>query len=453
MIPKLLFRGQKTGTVKLLLTAISGSREGNTFTIEPNQCITFGRTNASTWSFEDDGHMSSIHFEVENTGSDCLVRDLGSTNGTWLNNAKVTSQRLREGDRIRAGKTVVTVEFLQKPLDGFPLEVEPALDEPKRCSAESDLDDSASTTMPPEKPTPTSPPDHGSMLVQRNNEAHLGAERIADHAPSARTQPQGPSTPFDSVDYSEQFSLPVIASALQPQPPSHAPSTKNRKSTPFSDSSYVSQIPAAGQINAFDSKPKDDIATFQIFERRTSAESANVFDVVVGALSQRWSIQLVLHFQKIRSTPPPECKVQPLFNWLPSELARDFSPVRLSWSDAQASPTLLALLPRLCRADACLAFLGKSTVETAAQVEQMLSVGVDRFSEPGGFLPTCWPSSFATLIDVSGPRIAKNLFAQHISGAILCSSWDRNKLVAVVDGSLDADLRDNSFVDVSRISG
>lgn len=451
--------------MKLLLTAISGSREGKSFTIEPHQSMTFGRTSASTWSFEDDGHMSSIHFEVENLGSHGEVRDRGSTNGTWLNNIKINRESLREGDRIRAGKTVLTVEFIQpigavagidnsQPVAGLqpPLPSRTPVDFPEspRTDPHSPLEPSAESPLV--ILAPSTPPSYAAPERPMDGPRRSPPD-ASDVAFSAPPPPARPINPFDSIDFSEPTPPPAAAEPPVNLRQPYAAMPEHRVDNPISDSSFSFQVPTFPNSANQAALPPTANGTHLILERRTTLDAADAFAIIAAALSQRWSIQLVLHFQKIRSTPPPECKVQPLFSWLPSELARDFSPVRLSWSDAQASPTLLALLPRLCRADACLAFLGKSAVETAAQVEQMLSVGIDRFSEPGGFLPTCWPSSFATLIDVSGPQIGKNLFAQHISGAILCSPWDRNKLVAVVDGSLDADLRDNSFVDVSRISG
>ena len=39
-----------------------------------------------------------------------LVEDLGSTNGTWLNGQRVYGpQRLAKGDKLRAGRTIMTV--------------------------------------------------------------------------------------------------------------------------------------------------------------------------------------------------------------------------------------------------------------------------------------------------------------------------------------------------------
>ncbi len=401
--------------------------------------------------------MSSIHFEVENLGSHGEVRDCGSTNGTWLNNVKVAREPLREGDRIRAGKTVLTVEFLQS------LGTAASIDEAQPPAGLKPPSLSRTPVAFPERPAPEiepqaifpaspAPPPYAPPVPPRADSRNSSPEAKAS-ASATPAQLARPINPFDSIDFSEPAPPPVAPHAPVDFRQPFVAMPESRIESPISDSSFSFQAPPLpSQVNQ-DAPLRQAEGPHMILERRTTLDAADAFTIIMGALSLRWSIQLVLHFQKIRSAPPPECNVQPLFNWLPPELARDFSPVRLSWSDAQASPSLLALLPRLCRADACMAFLGKSTLDTGAQVEQMLTVGVERFSESGGFLPTCWPSSFATLIDASGPQIAQSLFAQRISGAIFCSPWNRNKLVAVVDSAIGNDLRDNSFADTPRIIG
>ncbi len=65
-------------------------------------------------------------------------------------------------------------------------------------------------------------------------------------------------------------------------------------------------------------------------------------------------MQLVVHFKKIRIEPPAECDVQSILrgNREPSIL-----PVRMAWNEVN-STVLIPLMPRLCRADACVAFVG-----------------------------------------------------------------------------------------------
>ena len=56
----------------------------------------------------DDSYASQLHARVFRRGSDLLVEDLGSTNGTYLNRKKVSAPvPLRAGDRLQVGRTVM----------------------------------------------------------------------------------------------------------------------------------------------------------------------------------------------------------------------------------------------------------------------------------------------------------------------------------------------------------
>lgn len=52
-----------------------------------------------------DREVSKEHAVIERRGSDIFVRDLGSSNGTFVNDAKVMDHRLRDGDTVRLGTT------------------------------------------------------------------------------------------------------------------------------------------------------------------------------------------------------------------------------------------------------------------------------------------------------------------------------------------------------------
>lgn len=47
--------------------------------------------------------VSNYHAEILNEGDGWLLRDLGSTNGTYVNDEKIHHRRLKDGDRIRIG--------------------------------------------------------------------------------------------------------------------------------------------------------------------------------------------------------------------------------------------------------------------------------------------------------------------------------------------------------------
>src|ERR1039458_7790209 len=70
--------------------------------------ISFGRSSAAELSFPEDAGLSRQHFAFELQGEDWTVKDLGSKNGTFVNNIPLKAQLiLKPGDRITAGHLVV----------------------------------------------------------------------------------------------------------------------------------------------------------------------------------------------------------------------------------------------------------------------------------------------------------------------------------------------------------
>lgn len=69
--------------------------------------ILIGRADDSTLVLDDD-YASTRHARLAFSGGDWFVEDLGSTNGTYLDRAKVTGPtRVPLGVPIRIGKTVI----------------------------------------------------------------------------------------------------------------------------------------------------------------------------------------------------------------------------------------------------------------------------------------------------------------------------------------------------------
>ncbi len=58
----------------------------------------------------DDTYASQVHARAFRRDGQYYIEDLGSTNGTWLNRAKVTGPlELQRGDQIQIGNTVLEV--------------------------------------------------------------------------------------------------------------------------------------------------------------------------------------------------------------------------------------------------------------------------------------------------------------------------------------------------------
>jgi hypothetical protein len=60
----------------------------------------------------DDRGLSRVHFEIGFDGEIAAIRDLGSTNGTFVDDMRVTELVLRSGSRISAGRTDFDFEML-----------------------------------------------------------------------------------------------------------------------------------------------------------------------------------------------------------------------------------------------------------------------------------------------------------------------------------------------------
>lgn len=79
---------QGVGDEKLRLVVVAGPLKGTSIPLEKST-ITIGRSPRATLVIEDD-YCSSRHARVFLEGDTWMVEDLGSTNGTFLNDAKLT---------------------------------------------------------------------------------------------------------------------------------------------------------------------------------------------------------------------------------------------------------------------------------------------------------------------------------------------------------------------------
>jgi predicted component of type VI protein secretion system len=70
--------------------------------------IAIGRSSTVELSFPEDAGLSRQHFEFEAEGDFWTVQDLGSKNGTFVNNIPLKARLiLKPGDRITAGHLVI----------------------------------------------------------------------------------------------------------------------------------------------------------------------------------------------------------------------------------------------------------------------------------------------------------------------------------------------------------
>src|SRR5262245_241357 len=93
-----------------MLTITTGAEVGRVIPVEPGHAVTFGRADDCTVRISD-ASLSRLHARVLCMGDEYLVKDMGSTNGTWVNDVRIDfASQLHDGDRVRLGSGV-TMRF------------------------------------------------------------------------------------------------------------------------------------------------------------------------------------------------------------------------------------------------------------------------------------------------------------------------------------------------------
>jgi hypothetical protein len=90
-----------TGAAYLLVRR--GALEGMQFSLLTNEQMTIGRSSDSK-IFLDDVTVSRKHASVALVGTDWVLTDSGSLNGTYVNKNRVSSTSLANGDELQIGK-------------------------------------------------------------------------------------------------------------------------------------------------------------------------------------------------------------------------------------------------------------------------------------------------------------------------------------------------------------
>lgn len=90
------------------LNVTNGPLKGKSHEVK-DEVITLGRDPQATIRILDQG-VSRNHAEVFKIGEMCFIRDLGSTNGTFVNSQKITEELLRQGDQVQIGNTILAFE-------------------------------------------------------------------------------------------------------------------------------------------------------------------------------------------------------------------------------------------------------------------------------------------------------------------------------------------------------
>ena len=89
-----------------VLRFISGKYQGGEFPVTPERTIVVGRSSDLDMVLVED-MVSRKHARIAMQQDQIWIEDLGSTNGTFVNGEKIKRARLKEGDRVLIGTSIL----------------------------------------------------------------------------------------------------------------------------------------------------------------------------------------------------------------------------------------------------------------------------------------------------------------------------------------------------------
>jgi hypothetical protein len=103
-------------TEQYALRFISGKYQGGEFPLKMDREIVIGRSSDLDMVLVED-MVSRKHAKISTQNGQVIIQDLGSTNGTFVNGEKIKRVRLREGDRILIGTSILKLVLSDSQLN------------------------------------------------------------------------------------------------------------------------------------------------------------------------------------------------------------------------------------------------------------------------------------------------------------------------------------------------
>jgi adenylate cyclase len=99
------------------LRFFGGEHDGETYIVDKNHGAIMGRSPTNT-VYVRDKNVSRVHCQITVTDKGVIISDLQSTNGTFVNELRITEQMLKPGDEARIGLTSFRLEEMPEPDQG-----------------------------------------------------------------------------------------------------------------------------------------------------------------------------------------------------------------------------------------------------------------------------------------------------------------------------------------------
>lgn len=96
--------------MRVSLNVVAGPQTGRSFVFDQHDTFMIGRSEDAHFCLPQDRFFSRHHCILEIAPPQAFIRDLSSTNGTFVNGIRVETAYLRSGDRIQGGETILEVD-------------------------------------------------------------------------------------------------------------------------------------------------------------------------------------------------------------------------------------------------------------------------------------------------------------------------------------------------------
>jgi pSer/pThr/pTyr-binding forkhead associated (FHA) protein len=119
--------------------------------------------------------VSRHHCQLTQEQDELLCRDLGSSNGTYVNNQRVTESKLSAGDRLAVGPVIFTLQ-----IDGQPEQIKPVKSRGQKMAE--------SSKSAPAAQTPDTEEDDEEIVDLETGDVFTGADEDEEIDPIAALQ-------------------------------------------------------------------------------------------------------------------------------------------------------------------------------------------------------------------------------------------------------------------------
>ncbi len=284
----------------LTLIALNGQEKGRKYTLTGEQPVLLGRQSDAIRL--TDAQTSRKHAEIILQNNTWLIRDLGSTNGTWVNGQKIKQiTELEQGDRIVLGRhqfRVAEITDLPAPTpQPKPVTPEPAIGSEDLAEMGVDLSESLSADLLEDEEL-----DESAILDEHSDSEPQqppaeASEHVADKKTPEASEAAEPSSSKAASESAEDelIDLDALLGESEPEKSEPEPSSAEPQASlpletqPETESSQVESSPTETEPEQeIKDQPEEVIDLDQVLEESSAeseqSEAASADDIDIDAL-------------------------------------------------------------------------------------------------------------------------------------------------------------------------